>query len=349
MRDKVARDPDFAAIGLTDEFSKLPVGFVDIGARSGAHELIDPIASLTAVLGFEPDPEECRRLLADPAISGPWASFDLESIALSDKVGQVPLYRAAVDSNDSLLPQHEPFTRRYRMPKFERRGSTSVSATTLDEVLFGRRAAVPQLGELIKIDTQGSEWEILSGASRCLSERCVAVYAEVWFAQVYTGVKLFSDVERLLRGHGFSFYGFATWHSRARADPRHVDKRIAVGRERALYADAVFLKDPLPGAPCPIDLCDRQWRVLFTGALLLGYVDFALELGEAIWQASPECMSAARRLVYTYAATAPTVVAQEVADLADRVRAAPDQAVIEAGRFADRRRLLWDYDDIPKG
>jgi FkbM family methyltransferase len=348
LRNRLARDPEFAAVGLVDEYTKLPLGFVDVGARNGVHELIEPIASLTAVLGFEPDGEECKRLLADPAMRSPWASFDLEPIALSDRTAQVPLHIAAVDTNSSLLAQHEPFVRRYGMQRFEHRRSTMVPATTLDAVLFDRHAATSQLGEFIKIDTQGSEWEILAGAARCLEERCVAVLAEVWFSQVYTNVRPFSEVESLLRGHGFSFYGFTAWRMRARANPRHINKRAELGRERPVDADAVFLKDPLPGGFTPVALSERQMRSLFTCALLFSYYDFALELGEKIWADDPERLGAARRLVHNQAALDPREVAREVAELAARVDAAPDEAVLEAGRFADRRRAFWDCNDVPK-
>lgn len=343
MSDRLAGAPEFAAIGLVEEFSQRPLSFIDIGARNGVHEVVEPLARLTAVLGFEPDPDECRRLLADPAITAPWASFALEPIALSDRTGQRALHRAAVPTNHSLLPTHEPFVRRYAMAKFESRGTTSIEATTLDDVLFGRRGGDAQLGEFIKLDTQGSEWEILAGAPRCLAERCVAIYAEVWFCQAYSEVKQFSEVELLLRGHGFSFYGFQVWRGRSR---RQLDKRVELGRERPFCVDAVFLKDPLPGGPRAVELSPRQWRALFTCALLLGYFDFALELAETIWRDDPARLDAARRLAHSQAAVDPLTTAAEVQALADRVRAAPERAVIEAGRFADRRRSFWDYDDV---
>lgn len=343
MSDRLADDPEFAALGLVEEFSRRPLSFIDIGARSGVHEVVEPLGRLTAVLGFEPDPEECRRLLADPAITAPWASFDLEPIALSDRTGQLALHLAAVPTNHSLLPTHTPFVQRYGMAKFEARGTTPIEATTLDDVLFGRRAQDAPLGEFVKLDTQGSEWEILAGAPRCLAERCVAVYAEVWLCQAYENVKQFSEVELLLRGHGFSFYGFQVWRGRSR---RKLDKRVELGRERPFCVDAVFLKDPLPGGPRAVELSPRQWRSLFTCALLLGYFDFALELAEAIWRDDPVRLQAAQRLVHRQAAADPLATAAEVRDLADRVRAAPERALIEAGRFADRRRSFWDYDDV---
>jgi FkbM family methyltransferase len=341
--DGLAGAAEFATIGLFEEFSQRPLSFIDIGARNGVHEVVEPLARLTAVLGFEPDPEECRRLLADPAVTAPWASFDLEQIALSNRTGRLPLHLAAVPTNHSLLPTHEPFVRRYAMAKFEARGTTPIDTRTLDDVLFGRRAQDAHLGEFIKLDTQGSEWEILAGAPRCLAERCVAVYAEVWFCQAYENVKQFSEVELLLRNHGFSFYGFQVWRGRSR---RKLDKRVELGRERPFCVDAVFLKDPLPGGPRVVDLSARQWRTLFTCALLLGYFDLTLELAEAIWRDDPLRLEAARHLVHAQAAVDPRATAAEVQALADRVRAAPERAIIEAGRFADRRRTFWDYDDV---
>ena len=69
MSDRLAGAPEFAAIGLVEEFSQRPLSFIDIGARNGVHEVVEPLARLTAVLGFEPDPDECRRLLADPLVA----------------------------------------------------------------------------------------------------------------------------------------------------------------------------------------------------------------------------------------------------------------------------------------
>jgi FkbM family methyltransferase len=310
------------------------------------HPVVEPLARLTAVLGFEPDPEECRRLLADPAVAARWAAFELEPTALADRTGPVALHYAAVATNHSLLPTHTPFVERYAMTKFERRGATTVAATTLDDVLYGRRPDDTHLGEFIKLDTQGSEWEILDGAQRCLSERCVAVYSEVWFCQAYANVKQFSEVELLLRAHGFSFYGFPVWRGRSR---RRIDKRTALGRERPFCVDAVFLKDPMPGGPATVALAPRQWRVLFTCALLLGYADFALELAEAIWAGTPDMVAAAHRLVHDQAAADPAAAASDALALAERVRRAPERALIDVGRFADRRRTFWDYDDVVDG
>lgn len=347
MRDALLKNPLFQATSLSQLLRTQPLGFVDIGARGGTHPLVEQVAAGTAVLGFEPDEAECARLKQDPEARDPWASFDLEPIALWNREGVVPVHLCVVDVNNSILPVNEAFSGRYSIAKLAPKGKISVRATTLDKVLFGAYADRPHFGEIIKIDTQGAEYEILEGAKRTLDERCVAVIAEVWFCEAYKGVKQFSEVELLLRERGFSFYGFDSLHLRSR---RKLNKQRQVGRERYLWADAVFLKDPLPGGPRPVSLSDRQMKVLFLCALFLGYFDFALELASAGWTKNDAVeASAVSALVHGLATPSPDAAVKEVVALAESVRASPDQALVRVGQFVDRRRYLFDYDDLVLG
>jgi FkbM family methyltransferase len=347
MRDALLKNPLFRATSLPQLLKAQPLGFVDIGARGGTHPLVEPIAAATAVLGFEPDEAECARLKNDPQAKDAWASFDLEPVALWNHDGVVPVHLFVVDVNNSILPVNEAFKDRYQIAKLEPKGKTSVRATTLDNVLFGTYADHPHFGEVIKIDTQGAEYEILEGATRTLDERCVAVVAEIWFCEAYKGAKQFSEVELLMRERGFSFYGFDSLHLRSR---RKLNKRRQIGRERYLWADALFLKDPLPGGPRPVSLSDRQTKVLFMFALLLGYYDFALELASAGWAKHDAVEAAAvSALVHGLATPAPEAAVNEVMALAECVRSAPDQALVRVGQFVDRRRSFFDYDDLVLG
>lgn len=56
--------------------------------------------------------------------------------------------------------------------------------------------------DAIKLDTQGSELDILRGASRALSS-CTLIEIEVEFNPIYEGQNLFCDVDRFLRDRGF--------------------------------------------------------------------------------------------------------------------------------------------------
>ena len=78
----------------------------------------------------------------------------------------------------------------------------------LDAVCTGDRpGSLPP--DFLSIDTEGSEYDILTGATRVLQENTLAVALEVEFHPLFAGQKLFGDVCRLLAEHGFLFVGLA--------------------------------------------------------------------------------------------------------------------------------------------
>ena len=335
-------EPLFAESAPCATLRSKPLGFVDAGARGGVHSLVEPLAGVTAVLGFEPDEEECIRMNTQLTAGSPWAASCIEPIALAAEDSTAQLYLLSAPTNHCLRQPNIRFTRRYNMVKWQQMGVVSLRTTSLDKILFGPRAQEDYWGEFLKLDTQGTEFEILRGAERTLAERTVAIFSEVEFFQVMEGQKLFSDVEVFLRERGFAFYGFATTGYRS---CKLLDKRGEAGRERMFYADAVFFKDPLPGSPECRVLSERGNHVLFICALLLGYYDFALELASATWASGAEA-ERIEKLVRKCAALPPSKAHNDVQELARRVQTKPDVANIEVGRFVDRRRHLCDYNDI---
>ena len=340
--NRLLKNPLFSASAPCAAFKERPIGFVDVGARGGIHPLVEPLAGVTAVLGFEPDVVECKRLHDDLALECPWAVYEIEPIALAETDGESILYLLSVPTNHSLRPPNLGLTQRYTMTKFQKVDQVSLKTASLDTLLFGRRQSEEYWGEFLKLDTQGTELEILKGARRTLSERSVAVFSEVEFCQIYEGQKLFSDIELYLREFGFSFYGFTKIGQRS---CKRLDKRSEIGRERVLYADAVFLKDPLPGGFQQIPLSRRGNYVLFACSLLLGYHDFALELALSTWAKGDEAKRI-EDLVHAQAAYAPSQAYDEALELVERVRRNPELANVEVGRFVDKRRYQYDYDDV---
>ena len=340
--NRLSSHPLFMKTSAYATLKKQPMGFLDIGARGGAHPLVEPCADITAVLGFEPDEEACAEILADKTIHQNWGRFDLEPIALADKAGEAELHLIAAPTNHSLRAPNTDFTHRYKMPKWEEVGRWPLKTERLDAILFGKRARENFWGEFIKNDTQGTEYEIFEGSPATLRERTVAIVCEVAFCELYQGQKLFSDVERQLRAHGFAFYGFHTFHTRSL---RQIDKKTGRAAERAMYADAVFFKDPLPGSAYGKPLSTRQNQVLFTCALLLGYYDFALELASKTWADEKEA-AIIRQLVGDLAHYDPKQAASDVAALSAQVGKNPERANQLVGKFVDARRKYFDYDDV---
>jgi FkbM family methyltransferase len=341
--DYLIRHPWFSKLSAAQELASRPLGFVDVGARGGVHDLVMPIAASTAVLGFEPDRDACEEMVRSAAAgTWPWAQVKVLPVALSDQPGPATLYLCSAPTNHSLLPVNTAFATRYGMEKFSQVGAEQLVTQTLDEVLFKELSADAHWGEFVKLDTQGTEYEILLGAKQMLRERTVALFVEVEFCEIYAGQKLFSDVEVLLRGSGFSFFGFHSTHERSR---KLLDKARYIGRERLLHADAVFFKDPLPGATASARLNPRQQHILLVCALLFGYFDFALEIAAGCFP-DPDERQLIRRVVEDLAYYDPHAARQSAVDLAKRLEAAPELANIAIGRFVDERRAVCNFEDV---
>jgi FkbM family methyltransferase len=324
---------------LCDSFRREPLAFIDIGARGGAHPVVEPAAELIRVLGFEPDEEELARLQANQA-SLPFADARYSPYALADRAGDLPLYLCEAPTNHSLNKPNEPFCRRYAMVKFALVGETQVRCATLDDVLASDELRPFRAAELIKIDTQGSELEILSQARRALAGETVAILTEVSFSPIYEKHGLFSELELFLRGQGFSFHGFDRLHYRSR---KSLDKHRQHGRERLLYSDAVFFRDPF-------DHPDRKFsrrnlQALFLTAALLGFHDFALELA-APAATTPEERATLENAVHLWARREPPGAAEAVFALREKLSHEPERAAVWVGRFIDERRTQPDYDDV---
>lgn len=339
-------DPLFVASAPGVALQSKPLGFIDIGARRGVHPSIEPLAGATAALLFEPDREEFDRLQSNLASDNPWKICQIEPLALAGQKGNTLLQLFSNPNNNSLRLANLAFIDRYNIPGFDSKGRVTLPADSLDGILFKQdRAGEDYWGEFLKLDTQGTELEILQGAKRTLSERTAAIIVEVEFCYLYEGQKLFSELEIFLRESGFSFYGFEKISKRSRKRQPQLNKYKEVWQERAIHADAVFFKDPLPGSYQKISLSERGNYVLFTCALLLGYYDFALELALATWAVGEEAKRI-EKLVRQCAARPPEESYSDALALADRVSEHPELANIEVGHFVDRRRQYCDCDDV---
>jgi len=338
-------DPLFVASAPGVALLSKPLGFIDIGARWGVHPWVEPLAGAIAVLLFEPDKEEFDRLQLHLASNAPWKVCQIEPQALGAAEGRGLLHVFSKPNNSSLRSANRALIDRYNIAGFEPTDSVSMPVTSLDKILFGDRAEENYWGEFLKLDTQGTEYEILHGAQRTLSERTIAMIVEVEFCHLYEDQKLFSELEVLLRENGFSFYGFTKINHRSRKRVPQLDKHKEVWRERALHADAIFFKDPLPGGAKQVCLSERGNYVLFACAMLLGYYDFALELALETWAVGEEAKRI-EKLVRQFATLSPTQSYSDARSLAERVREKPEFANIEVGRFVDRRRHWCDYDDV---
>lgn len=169
---------------------------VDVGCRWGfAERYLDRIDDFT-IYGFDPDVEECRKL--NEKYNSQYISA--VPVALAEVPGERVLYLTKEPACSSLLKPDAYLTSNY--PALEcatEIGRTRVFTTTLDA--WADSTGLEEIDHL-KVDTQGSELEILKGAKSIL-KTVRSIEVEVEFNPIYEGQPVFSDIDRYLRSEGF--------------------------------------------------------------------------------------------------------------------------------------------------
>lgn len=175
---------------------------VDVGARWGAHEQWKALIGRAKVLCFEPDPEEASRLTAqgEPNVT-------YLPIALGATDGSAgTLHVTSQPACSSLYAPLEALYRYYpALAEIRPTRTVELPLRALDAVL--REHAIENV-DAIKLDTQGSELDILRGATAAL-RTCAMIDIEVEFNAIYEGQPLFCDVDRFMRDNGFVLWRFS--------------------------------------------------------------------------------------------------------------------------------------------
>jgi FkbM family methyltransferase len=178
-----------------------PLTLADVGARGGPPESWRALAPPCRIVGFEADEEECRRLAATDT-SG---AVRYEPVALGARAGPATLYLTEDPTCSSLYPPDPAAVAAHPALAVCRLvGRRDVELETLD----GWCAANDVRFDALKLDVQGAELDVLSGATRSLAD-VVMLELEVELNPIYAGQPLFGDVDRFLRDRGFTLWRLA--------------------------------------------------------------------------------------------------------------------------------------------
>lgn len=289
--------------GMATLLRSSPVRVADIGARGGRQLKWAALSDHVSFIGFEPEQAEFERLQATAA-----QNEIFSNTALFSRKGEVEFHHTRDPATSSIYPPNReawdrilPGDERLRVVRKE-----TVEVETLD-------VALQEMGltglDFIKLDTQGSELDILKGAEATLAGDVFGIEVEVEFTELYTGQALFPDVHAFLTNHGFEFIDFPRLHSLSDvrwwrtygqlATPRGRIHRL-VGRfagprapwrgaHQVLYADAVFFRHP--GDYLAVSQADATRRTII-GAFVscaLQYYEYALDFLDYARQAA--CLS----------------------------------------------------------
>lgn len=146
--------------------------FLDIGANVGffslqAASLVGPTGRVYA---FEPDPR-LHEALVRSARANELANLAAFPIALSDRDGELPFFRAHDGTASSLVPEAPGYETRYAE-------TTTARVTTLDRLVD--RGEIDLRGAaLIKVDVEGEEVRTIAGMLSAIRNASPSIWCEV--------------------------------------------------------------------------------------------------------------------------------------------------------------------------
>lgn len=173
---------------------KNPLTFVDVGARDCSSAELEPLRRFIDYVAFDADTDEAARLAAETKGFRSRRVFPY-FVGESDRPQQFRLYEKPGHSS-SLEP--DPEFQAFFDPSLKIERVVSVESTSLDT--FARKSGIQV--DMLKLDTQGTEHDVLNGAGGVLRD-ALLIECEVEFTPIYHQQKLFHDICALLYARDF--------------------------------------------------------------------------------------------------------------------------------------------------
>lgn len=252
-------------------FDRVGMKLLDIGARGGSLPWLEFFAPFSTYFGCEPDASAAAGLSLLLQQKNPWRGCAIIPEAMGTKPGPATLYLTRHPGLSSVLKPNPEVIRDFGLEE------EFAIEDTIDVPMITLQAAAEKYGfsdvGFIKLDTQGSELDILKSGAALLEGAVQGVFIEVEFRQFYQRQPLFSEVEKFLRKAGFELIGLDSV-SRRRAT---TGLRLGYSRRELTWAHALFIKKrPNPKAADEQAIFERLIRQIAI-AIASEHFDFAAE------------------------------------------------------------------------
>ena len=235
---------------------------VDIGARDFSLGELDGFRTLCDYIAFDADAKEAIKLRKNKRGKG-FARFRVIPLYVGNKVGarDFHIYNSPALSSslypDKYYAEAFAYSSEHVIEK-----TVSVHESTLDKITL-KYSLNP---DFIKLDTQGTELDILKNADNATKE-CMMIESEVEMIPFYEGQSLFHDVSSFLYKKGFQIL----YLNRVFAQKKYSKKSC---RGQLTFADALYGITIKKALTLPIE---KQLKYC---CLLINYglIDSAIEL-----------------------------------------------------------------------
>jgi FkbM family methyltransferase len=199
--------------------TKKQVTIFDVGACTG--EMTFKYKSLfknSTIYCFEPFIPSYEIL--KKSTSG-YAKIKCYNVALSDITGTVDFHVNQYYPTNSMLATHVDSGKNWNDEVFVTKEVIKIKSLTLDD--FVTQNQIDQI-DILKMDTQGTEYQILEGASKFLGQNKISlIYLEIIIMPTYQDQKNLDEILLLLRRKGFVLYNLYNLSYTNAGELRQVD------------------------------------------------------------------------------------------------------------------------------
>lgn len=171
--------------------------FIDVGANTGYYSILAGKVSDATVYCFEPSPGPFHYLKKNIEINGLESRVHFFSLALGHQAGQLDFFAVKSDKYKNI--QHHLGGVGSLNQRGQNNDIIKVDVTTFDEFMGARHSLNPVL---IKVDTEGTEDMILTGAFRYIEKHHPIIICETLFN------KIESRIETEMQKHGYLFFNY---------------------------------------------------------------------------------------------------------------------------------------------
>ncbi|MBI3589598.1 MAG: FkbM family methyltransferase [Candidatus Liptonbacteria bacterium] len=172
--------------------------FFDIGAHYGFYtSLARELITQGEIHAFEPSPKIFQYL--DAVFSGGGKNIFLNNVALSDCKGSLPFFDGSAEGESG----SGTLLKNVAQQNISTYQEISVDVTTLDEYVRARKHPT-----IIKLDVEGSEFNIIQGGQHTLEKSSPIILMEVWRGKI--GEKFSLPAIRALYELGYQSFGITS-------------------------------------------------------------------------------------------------------------------------------------------
>jgi FkbM family methyltransferase len=261
-------------------FKDDPIVILDVGARGGTESYWQLYGDQAFQIGFEADVEECQKL--NQEYSG--KNYRFYPIALGKQRETRTFSICQSLTGSSFYPANMDFLNRF--PAYHAQAMEVVktaSIETIDLDSFARAEPIRE-ADFIKLDVEGSELDVLQGATSLLQRSVLGLRLEVLFHSDLRSQPTFSEIDLFLNSLGFKLFDLKMYRyaRKTLSLPPGLFDSTAIGQ--VLWGEALYLRDGVSEMKANSSGMDwSQNKILKLASLMEIFylIDCAIELIQA--------------------------------------------------------------------